>query len=95
FTIRVTDTAGNFIIVNVNVTVVPVNDPPIVPNYQYTILEDIILINQVFATDVDGDPLTYSLAYQGSNGVATVNADGSFTYIPNPNFVGEDNFGVT
>ncbi|MGK0701828.1 Ig-like domain-containing protein, partial [Priestia flexa] len=95
FTIRVTDTAGNFIIVNVNVTVVPVNDPPIVPNYQYTILEDTILINQVFATDVDGDPLTYSLAYQGSNGIATVNPDGSFTYIPNPNFVGEDNFGVT
>ncbi|SCB88291.1 hypothetical protein GA0061087_10033, partial [Priestia flexa] len=95
FTIRVTDTAGNFIIVNVNVTVVPVNDPPIVPNYQYTILEDTILINQVFATDVDGDPLTYTLAYQSSNGIATVNPDGSFTYIPNPNFIGEDNFGVT
>ncbi|MFS3927021.1 tandem-95 repeat protein, partial [Priestia flexa] len=95
FTIRVTDTAGNFIIVNVNVTVVPVNDPPTVPNYQYTILEDTILLNQVVATDVDGNPLTYSLAYQGSNGVATVNPDGSFTYIPSLNFVGEDNFGVT
>ncbi|WP_210607808.1 tandem-95 repeat protein [Priestia flexa] len=95
FTIRVTDTAGSFIIVNILVTVVPVNDPPVVPNYQYTILEDTILINQVFATDVDGDPLTYTLAYQGSNGIATVNPDGSFTYIPNPNFVGEDNFGVT
>jgi len=95
FTIRVTDTAGSFIIVNILVTVVPVNDPPVVPNYQYTILEDTILINQVFATDVDGNPLIYSLAYQGSNGVATVNPDGSFTYTPNLNFVGEDTFGVT
>ncbi|MEE6131985.1 tandem-95 repeat protein [Priestia sp. GS2] len=94
FTIRVTDTTGNFIIVNINVTVIPVNDPPIVPNYQYTILEDTILSNQVVATDVDGNPLTYTLAYPGSNGIAVVNADGSFTYTPNLNFVGEDNFGV-
>ncbi|TYS67786.1 tandem-95 repeat protein [Sutcliffiella horikoshii] len=95
FTIRVTDSAGNFIIVNINVTVLPVNDPTIVPDYQYTIPEDTTLTGLVVATDVDGDPLIYSLAYQATNGVATVNDDGSFTYTPNLNFSGSDNFGVT
>jgi hypothetical protein len=42
--------------------------------------------------DADGDILTASLYRQAAHGVATVNADGSFDYTPNPGFVGVDSF---
>jgi hypothetical protein len=43
-------------------------------------------------TDPEGDPLTAGLASNVSNGTLTLNADGSFTYTPNPGFEGSDSF---
>lgn len=45
-----------------------------------------------YTWDLEGDPLTFSLDSGPSNGSASVNADGSFTYTPNPGFVGTDSF---
>ncbi|OYD09675.1 cadherin-like domain-containing protein [Paludifilum halophilum] len=42
--------------------------------------------------DLDGDPLTAILVSGPSNGSVVLNADGSFTYTPNPGFVGTDAF---
>jgi hypothetical protein len=42
--------------------------------------------------DMDGQPLTAMLDTQPANGSVTLNPDGSFTYIPNPTFVGTDTF---
>jgi hypothetical protein len=42
--------------------------------------------------DRDGDALTASLHRQAAHGVAVVKADGSFSYRPNPGFVGVDTF---
>ncbi|MCI0575212.1 MAG: cadherin-like domain-containing protein, partial [Chloroflexi bacterium] len=42
--------------------------------------------------DPDGDPLTAVLVSGPANGSLTLNADGSFTYQPNPNFNGQDSF---
>jgi hypothetical protein len=44
------------------------------------------------ATDQDGDPLTFSLASGPNNGTVIVNPNGSFTYTPNPGYVGLDVF---
>jgi PKD repeat protein len=43
-------------------------------------------------SDVDGDPLAASLVADVSNGTLALQADGSFTYLPNPDFYGEDLF---
>jgi hypothetical protein len=48
------------------------------------------------ASDVDGDTLSVgAIASQPLNGNATLNADGTITYTPNPNFNGEDTFTYT
>jgi MYXO-CTERM domain-containing protein len=44
------------------------------------------------ATDPENDPLTAQLVLGPQNGALVLNADGSFTYTPNPNFSGTDNF---
>ena len=43
-------------------------------------------------TDADGNALTASLNVGPSNGILTLNTDGSFTYTANTNFTGEDKF---
>ncbi|WP_154991034.1 Ig-like domain-containing protein, partial [Priestia megaterium] len=58
---------------NVLVTVTPVNDAPVVPNYEFVINEDTSLNSQVVATDVDGNPLTYGLLTGPVNGTVVVN----------------------
>ena len=48
------------------------------------------------ASDVDGDALVVgTITAHPANGVATVNADGTITYVPNPNFNGVDSFNYT
>jgi hypothetical protein len=48
------------------------------------------------ASDVDGDTLAVgAITAQPANGVATLNADGTITYTPNPNFNGVDSFNYT
>src|SRR5678809_581026 len=43
-------------------------------------------------TDVDGNPLTAVLGTGPASGVLSLNANGSFSYVPNANFVGTDSF---
>ena len=45
--------------------------------------------------DPDGDPLTAALVSGPSHGSLTLNADGSFSYQPNEDFVGQDSFTYT
>ncbi len=48
------------------------------------------------ATDSDGDQISNATVVSGpSNGALTLNADGSFAYIPNAGFVGADTFTYT
>ncbi len=46
-------------------------------------------------TDADGDPLSAALTGTPSNGSASLNSDGSFTYTPNSGFTGTDSFTYT
>jgi VCBS repeat-containing protein len=43
-------------------------------------------------SDPDGDPLAATLQTGSTNGLVTVNADGSFTYTPDSGFTGTDTF---
>jgi PKD repeat protein len=47
------------------------------------------------ASDADGDPLTFSIASNPTNGTVTNLANGSVTYTPSANFNGTDNFEFT
>ncbi|XIH25783.1 hypothetical protein C1N73_31030 (plasmid) [Priestia aryabhattai] len=94
FTVLVSDGQGGTAVSTVTVNVIPVNDPPITSNVSFTIAEDNTLINQVVAVDPDGNPLTFSLQTAPGNGVAVVNTDGTFSYQPNLNFNGTDQFTV-
>ncbi|WP_280811688.1 tandem-95 repeat protein, partial [Variovorax boronicumulans] len=71
------------------------NDAPTAPNYTETTDEDTPVSGQVVGTDVDGDTLTYVKGSDPAHGTVTVNADGTYTYVPGPNFNGTDSFTVT
>lgn len=90
----------------VTVTIVSVDDPPIANPDSYTTTMNITLnvaAPGVLANDTDvdiGD--TLAVCFQlvlcaggptsPSNGSLTMNADGSFQYVPNPGFTGTDTF---
>jgi arylsulfatase A-like enzyme len=73
------------------------SNAPHTTNDVYGVDEDTVLnivAPGVLANDADPNslPLTALLVAQASNGVATVNTDGSFAYTPNTNFFGTDTF---
>lgn len=82
----------------VTLTVVNNNAAPVAADDAYRLDKDGILTveraNGVLANDADadGDVLTVEVTTGPANGTLTLNADGSFTYIPNPGFHGSDNF---
>jgi hypothetical protein len=80
--------------VTVEITVLPVNDPPQANQETMTAEEDTPLSLKVTATDPDGDALTYSILSSPSNGTVSGldPATGQLTYNPNPNYNGPDSF---
>ena len=54
--------------------------------------EDTSITSTLAATDADGDILTYSLVSQPQHGTLSLNANGSYTYIPSANYNGTDSF---
>jgi hypothetical protein len=81
----------------VTITVTPVNYAPAAANDAYSTPEDSLLIVGAPGvlgndTDPDKDGLSTVLVSQAVNGTVTLNANGSFSYSPNPGFVGIDSF---
>src|SRR5690349_16757054 len=60
FTFQATDGANASNVASVEITVNPVNDPPVANPNSAVLLEDSFALVPLPATDVDGDPLTYS-----------------------------------
>ncbi|MFO0820242.1 MAG: Ig-like domain-containing protein [Pirellulales bacterium] len=82
---------------SVTIEVTAVNDTPVAQNDVYNVDEDSML--EIAASgvlsndsDVDGDSLTATLVTPPLHGELTLNADGSFTYTPDPDFAGVDSF---
>lgn len=98
FTYQVSDGLGNSDIATVTITVSPVNDAPEADADSYSAAKDTTLTiaeaTGVLAndTDVDDDTLTASLVSDVSHGTLTLNANGSFTYVPDSGYVGTDTF---
>lgn len=95
FTVLVDDGFGGTAVSTINVNIESTNSPPSVPNYVFTTSHNTSVSGNIIGTDPDGDTLTYGLLTQGIHGTAAVNPDGSFTYTPNPSFVGTDSFTVS
>ncbi|NTS75633.1 tandem-95 repeat protein [Catenovulum sp. SM1970] len=87
----VVDSTGLTATSTVDVTVTPVNDAPTVADEVLATDEDTALTVDLLAndTDIDGDDLSV-ISATATNGVVTLNPDGTVTYTPNENFNGED-----
>ncbi|MFC1610846.1 Ig-like domain-containing protein, partial [Myxococcota bacterium] len=97
FTYVANDGALDSNVATVDITVNAVNDAPVATDDGYSTGEDTPLVvgaPGVLAndSDVDSGSLTAAVALAPSNGTLTLNADGSFTYTPDPDFEGSDSF---
>jgi VCBS repeat-containing protein len=96
FTFTVSDGTATSAPATVNITVTAVNDAPVAINNTASVAEDAILTGtSVLANDTDPDgavALTAVLVTGPSNGALTLNANGTYTYTPNANFNGTDQF---
>jgi VCBS repeat-containing protein len=95
FTYSVNDGMYDSDVATVTIDVVCVNDAPVAIDESATTTEDTPVGGQLESTDIDGGAPAYSLNGGASNGLAVVNADGSFTYTPAPDFCGADSFTFT
>jgi VCBS repeat-containing protein len=81
-------------VATVTLNVANVNDAPVAADDSFAAVEDTELQGNVLAndTDADGNPLAAALASGPAHGSLTLNADGSFSYLPAPGFSGADGF---
>lgn len=89
------DENQNCIPIQINITILPIPDPPVAKNDTDTTLLNTPIIIAVLNndSDPDGDLLPIALInIAPTNGIATPNNDGTITYTPNPNFIGLDSF---
>lgn len=100
FTYRASDSSLSAT-ATVTIGVAAVDDPPTVVDDSYDIdfetSRTVAAIDGVLSNDVDndGDTLTAQLVEGPSNGTLVFNADGSFEYTPNAEFLGTDSFTYT
>jgi VCBS repeat-containing protein len=98
FSYRANDGSADSDATAVTIHVTPVADAPVGTADAYVTDEDVALVVDVASgvlandNDGDGDPLTVSVVTGPASGALTLNADGSFEYVPNANFHGSDSF---
>ncbi|MEO0985811.1 MAG: Ig-like domain-containing protein, partial [Cyanobacteria bacterium J06639_14] len=95
FTYTINDGSNGTATATVEVNVIGnANLPPDAVEDEFDLDEDAVLDGNVLLNDSDpnGDELTANLLTDVSNGSLSLNADGSFSYIPNPDFNGSDSF---
>jgi len=103
FTFSVTDSvttvASTVATVSLTMVALPPAAPaaPVANDAAYTLYENPAsapgFTAAVTASEAAGDPLTYSVSTAPAHGgLGAIASDGSFTYTPNPNFIGTDSF---
>jgi len=95
FTFIANDSSVNSATTTATISVSVDNDVPLALAGNITTTEDAAVNGQLSASDIDGDALTFSIATNGSLGVATITnaATGAYTYTPNTGMAGTDSFG--
>src|SRR5262249_10203045 len=94
FTYRTNDGRADSNVATVTINVTPVNDAPVASPGSFTTAEDPPLNAAVSASDVDKDPLTYSVVTQDLHG-GSLNlnpATGAFTFSPAQDYNGPASF---
>ncbi|GEM_PF-1676346 len=91
FTFKASDGALDSNIATVSITVNAVNDAPVCAPVSLDTDEDTAGQADPSCTDIEGDPLSYSIAAQPAHGSASV-ALGKLVYTPNANYNGPDSF---
>jgi VCBS repeat-containing protein len=94
FIYRASDAMGAYNEATVRLTVAAMNDAPAGNPDTFGGPEDTVVGGNVLGndTDIDGPPLSASLAAGPAHGEVVLNGDGSFTYTPHPDFHGSDGF---
>jgi large repetitive protein len=97
FGVTASDGHGGSATFTVNVTVTAVNDAPVCSAGSASGDEDTTITGSAASScsDVDGDTLTYARTVTATHGTATVQSNGSFSYVPAANWHGSDSFTVT
>jgi CSLREA domain-containing protein len=95
--VRIADGDGGFDTQAIAVSVTDADDAPVAADDAYAALEDLPLVIAAAGVlgndlDEDGSTLMATLVSGPASGTVTLNADGSFTYTPDANFVGTDGF---
>jgi hypothetical protein len=91
FTFKANDGTADSNVAAVTITVNPLNTAPVAMAQSATTNEDTAKPITLVATDVDGDPLTYSIVAQPMKGILS-GTPPNVTYTPNANFNGSDSF---
>jgi hypothetical protein len=91
FTFKVNDGTVDSNIATVTITVTAVNNTPVANNQSVTTAEDTAKTITLTATDVDGDPLTWTVVTPPAHGTLTGTAP-TLTYTPALNYNGADSF---
>jgi hypothetical protein len=96
FTVRVTDPSGATADGGAAITITPVNDTPVAHTLTVSTLEEQPVPVDLTATDVDADPLTFTVLTPPQSGQLTGDAP-HLLYTPDPDFFGQDTlfFSVT
>ncbi|HEY7689037.1 MAG TPA: cadherin-like domain-containing protein, partial [Dongiaceae bacterium] len=94
FTYVANDGAADSKVATVLIAVLPVNDPPVAADDADATDEDVAVGGSVLGNDSDpeGDKLTALLIDDADHGTLQLNEDGTFTYAPDKDFNGSDEF---
>lgn len=94
FGYTIADPAGATADGTVSLTILGVNDAPVATDGTLTTSANIPASGTLIATDLENDPLTFSIVSNGGLGTATLTdpATGAYVYTPNTNASGTDTF---
>nr|WP_290442711.1 Ig-like domain-containing protein [Halomonas sp. OfavH-34-E] len=95
FSYTITDSDGSVSTATLTISVLGANDAPVASVDPIVTTEDTPVEGRVVATDVDNDDLTFRLDHQPDGGTVTLNEDGTFTFVPDPDVSGDISFSVT
>ena len=91
FRFTVDDGSGPTTPAAISITVTPVNDPPIAEPVTASTPRDTAVLVTLSASDIDGDPLTYTIVDQPAHGTLTGTGT-TRTYTPDTGYTGADTF---
>ena len=94
FTYSVSDGESTSLPAQVRINIEPINDPPVARDITLFLDEDETIFNNLLlASDPDNEPLRYRVIDKALKGVVQLNSEtGLYTYIPNANANGDDQF---